>query len=280
MTSARDILFGIAGWSYEDWKDVVYPRSCKDTLRFCAERVRLIEINSTFYRAPSAKNSSSWVARTEDLGTLFTCKLPQEFTHEWTIDPELVRVTKEGFAPLAASGRLLALLAQTNHRIEATPNNVAHFARLRDAFADVAPMVVEVRHRTWNVKRAMAAMQELGVTVAELDYPGVASGFSLDVSGVHAANGIAYVRLHGRNQAWFRKGASRDEVYDWEYSPEEVAELEQRLLRIASEATRTLVVANNHFHGKAMKVVEQLVAWYRGLAERGGGGAGASGQGS
>jgi len=38
-------------------------------------------------------------------------------------------------------------------------------------------------------------------------------------------------------------------------------------------ATRTFVVANNHFHGKAMKVVEQLVAWYRGLAERGEAGA-------
>ena len=34
--------FGIAGWSYDDWKGVVYPRGCKDTLRFCAEHVDLI----------------------------------------------------------------------------------------------------------------------------------------------------------------------------------------------------------------------------------------------
>lgn len=275
---AREILFGVAGWSYEDWKDVVYPRGCKDTLRFVAERVRLIEVNSTFYRPPSAKTCASWAARTEDLGTVFTAKLPQEFTHELSLDPELVRVTKEGFAALASSGRLCALLAQTNYRIEATPNNVAHFARLRDAFADVAPLVVEVRHRTWNVPRAMEEMKKLGVTVAELDYPGAASGFSLDTTGVHAANGIAYFRLHGRNAAWFQKGAGRDQVYDWEYTPGEVAELEQRLLRIANDATRTLVVANNHFHGKAMKVVEELVAWYRGLAERGG--AGESGEGA
>ncbi len=269
MSEAAEILFGVAGWSYEDWKDVVYPRGCKDTLRFVGERVRLIEVNSTFYRPPSAKTCASWAARTEDLGTLFTAKLPQEFTHAWSLDPELLRVTKEGFAALASSGRLCALLAQTNYRVEATPNNVAHFARLRDAFADLAPLVVEVRHKTWNVPRAMEEMKRLGVTVAELDYPGAASGFSLDSTMVHGAGGIAYFRLHGRNPAWFQKGAGRDEVYDWEYSPMEVMELEQRLLRIAKDSTRTLVVANNHFHGKAMKVVEQLVAWYRGLTQSG-----------
>ena len=268
MNDAREILFGIAGWSYEDWKDVVYPRGCRDTLRFVAERVGLIEINSTFYRPPSAKNCASWVTRTEDLGTKFTAKLPMEFTHDGACDEALVQQTRGGFAPLAESGRLVALLAQTNFRVQATPNSVAHFARLRDAFADVAPLVVEVRHQTWNVPRAMEEMRKLGVTVAELDYPGAASGFSLDVTGVRAG-GLAYFRLHGRNAAWFQKGASRDEVYDWEYSASEVKELEQRLLRIAHDATRTLVVANNHFHGKAMKVVEELVAWYRGMAAKG-----------
>lgn len=268
MNDAREILFGIAGWSYEDWKDVVYPRGCKDTLRFVAERVGLIEINSTFYRPPSAKNCASWVTRTEDLGTKFTAKLPMEFTHDGACDEALVQQTRGGFAPLAESGRLVALLAQTNFRVQATPNSVAHFARLRDAFADVAPLVVEVRHQTWNVPRAMEEMRKLGVTVAELDYPGAASGFSLDVTGVRAG-GLAYFRLHGRNAAWFQKGASRDEVYDWEYSASEVKELEQRLLRIAHDATRTLVVANNHFHGKAMKVVKELVAWYRGMAAKG-----------
>ena len=30
------LLFGVAGWSYEDWKGIVYPRNCKDTLRAVA----------------------------------------------------------------------------------------------------------------------------------------------------------------------------------------------------------------------------------------------------
>ena len=75
-------LFGVAGWSYEDWKGIVYPRNCKDTLRAVAQRVGLIEINSTFYGLPSAKNCRSWIERTADLGTQFTAKLPKEFTHD------------------------------------------------------------------------------------------------------------------------------------------------------------------------------------------------------
>ncbi len=47
--------FGIAGWSYDDWRGVVYPRSCQDTLRYCAEFVDYIEINSAFYRFPVAR---------------------------------------------------------------------------------------------------------------------------------------------------------------------------------------------------------------------------------
>ena len=81
--------FGVAGWTYADWKDVVYPRNCKDTLRAVAQRVDLIEINNTFYRPPSAKNCKSWVERTADLGTLFTAKLPHEFTHERRFDAAL-----------------------------------------------------------------------------------------------------------------------------------------------------------------------------------------------
>ena len=102
MTAA--VVFGVAGWSYEDWKGVVYPRGCKDTLRAVAERVDLVEVNSTFYAMPSAKNCAAWVARTEDLGTRFTAKLPQEFTHARRFDAATIARARDGFAPLAESG--------------------------------------------------------------------------------------------------------------------------------------------------------------------------------
>src|SRR5262249_22811649 len=109
------VLFGVAGWSYPDWKDVVYPRSCKDTLRAVAEGVELIKINNTFYRPPVAKNCAAWVERTRDLGTCFTAKLPQECTHERRTDAAFFAEVRQGFQPLLDSGRCLGLLAQFSY---------------------------------------------------------------------------------------------------------------------------------------------------------------------
>lgn len=257
-----DVLFGVAGWSYPDWKDVVYPRNCKDTLRAVAECVDLIEINNTFYRPPVAKNCASWVERTRDLGTFFTAKLPQECTHERVTDPAFLAEVRDGFAPLIGSGRCLGLLAQFNYQFEYGPAAVEHVAALAAAFGE-PQLFVEVRHRSWNAQPALDALQGLGVSVAALDYPGLHGGFARDVTMVHGRSGRAYFRLHGRNPAWFEKGAGRDRVYDWRYSPAEVQQIEQRLLRIAAHAQQALVVANNHFHGKAMQVIAELLAWYR-----------------
>jgi len=262
---AAELLFGVAGWSYADWKGVVYPANCKDTLRAVASRVGLVEVNSTFYAMPSAKNCRSWVERTADLGTMFTAKLPQQFTHARRFDDAMIEEARAGFLPLAESGRLVGLLAQFNHELQFSAASIELVQRLRDAFAPVAPLFVEVRHRSWNAADGLAALARVGVGVLELDYPGMVGGFSRDVTGVRC-NGTAYLRLHGRNRAWFRRGAGRDEVYDWRYSPDEVAQIWARVQRIAAAAQRTIVVANNHFHGKAMAVVEELLAHYRAVS--------------
>ncbi len=258
-----DVRFGVAGWSYADWQGIVYPRGCQDTLRAVAERVDLIEINTTFYGLPTVKNCRSWLERTADLGTLFTAKLPQQFTHERRWDADLVAQVRDGFAPLSTSGRCAGLLAQFNHEFAHSAAAVAHVERLAAAFGGEVPLYVELRHASWNAAAALAMLQRCGVGVLELDYPGMVGGFSRDVTGVHGRGGAAYFRLHGRNRAWFRRGAGRDEVYDWRYSADEVAQLGRRIERIGEAATRTLVVANNHFHGKAMVVIEALLAWYR-----------------
>ena len=256
------ISVGIAGWSYDDWKGIVYPGTCKDTLRFCAEYVDLLEINSTFYRVPEAKQCASWVARTRDLPVVFTAKVPQEFTHAGRSDAGLVAATRAGFAPLAESGKLRMLLMQFSYAFAHGEGALDHLRRLVEAFADVAPLALEVRHKSWELPAGREALQALPVSVVNLDYPGASSGFGPRVTGCNGPQNLAYFRLHGRNRAaWFQKGAGRDQVYDWEYSAPEVAELAQRAVEIARQATQTFVVANNHFHGKAMKLVLELLAF-------------------
>ncbi len=64
--SAGRILVGPAGWSYQDWEGQVYPKPKPrgfDALRYLAQYVDAIEINSTFYRIPEAKTTQQWVDR-------------------------------------------------------------------------------------------------------------------------------------------------------------------------------------------------------------------------
>lgn len=42
------VFIGIAGWSYPDWRRIVYPAGIKDPLRYLCKYVDCIEINSTF----------------------------------------------------------------------------------------------------------------------------------------------------------------------------------------------------------------------------------------
>jgi uncharacterized protein YecE (DUF72 family) len=258
------LKFGIAGWSYDDWRGVVYPRSCKDTLRYCAEFVDYIEINSTFYRFPVARHCESWAQRVEDLPTRFTAKVPQEFTHTGSRDADAAREVRSGFAPLADSGRLATLLAQFNYRFERTKAHLAYLNWLCAEFSPVAPITVEVRHASWATPDGLSQLRDIGVAVANLDYPGESTGFGVLPTGINGPADRAYFRLHGRNaDAWFDKDAGRDAVYDYEYSGVEVIEVQDRATQLARAAQETVVIANNHFQGKAMKLVVELLASYR-----------------
>ncbi len=62
------------------------------------------------------------------------------------------------------------------------------------------------------------------------------------------------MRLHGRNyRDWFRQKATRNERYDYLYTPEELAPWVARIREIAArpQAREVYAVTNNHVIGKA-----------------------------
>jgi len=245
---ADRIAVGIAGWSYPDWDGFVYTPAVKDKLRFIAGYVDLIEINSTFYRPPSARNAMSWAERTSDLpGFFFTAKLHQDITHRGRIDPAMVEAFHEGMQPLIDAGKLKHLLAQFRYDFADAEQTREHLARIRDSFGDITNLTFELRHNTWQSPHALAFLGTLGATVANLDYPMARDSFSLRqcTVGEHA-----YLRLHGRNsKAWFSK-AGRDETYNYLYDGNEVADIAGRAVRIAELSKSLTLVANNHYRGK------------------------------
>ena len=254
------IRVGIAGWSYPDWNGSVYKGRIKDKLSYMAGFVDMIEINSTFYRPPDPKTAGKWVERTAAFpGFFFSAKLHQEITHEGRLDEAMVRSFRDGLAPLIAAGRFRHLLAQFKYDFDQTPEHRTHLQKIRNTFDGLGEMVFELRHNSWQSPESLAFLSDLGVTVANIDYPVGRDSFNLDQCLVGREG---YFRLHGRNAAaWFDRQAGRDETYDYLYSKGELKGICDRALKLARSFKSLTIVANNHYGGK--EVVNALQIKHR-----------------
>jgi uncharacterized protein YecE (DUF72 family) len=253
---ARHIRVGPAGWSYADWNGIVYPKPKPkgfDPLVYLSRYFDTIEINSTFYRPVSVAIAKTWVAKVRPQRDFkFTAKLSRRFTHErkeaWTKDE--LRETRSGFDALAGEGVLGAVLVQFPWSFRRTDENREWLDDVLTAFTRL-PLVVEVRHASWDTPEFFTELLERGVGFVNVDQP--LFGKSIPPSA-RATAAVGYIRVHGRNyKNWFRKSASTLERYDYMYKPEELKKWATRAQEVAnSEVVREVfVVTNNHARGKA-----------------------------
>ena len=257
MAKKTIVRVGVAGWDYPDWKDVLYPHPKPrhfDPVRFLSRYIDLVEINSTFYRPPSAEVARRWAERVADLPDFrYSAKLYRRFTHdrETAWKAAEVREAKAGMSVLNEAGVLNALLIQFPWSFRNTEVNREWLADLTDAFAEF-PLVVEVRHEGWNDPDFYAWLAEQAIGFVNVDQPLFKK--SLKPSARSTAR-VGYVRVHGRNYMdWFRKGAGRDARYDYLYTPEELEPWVERTEQIARDKTSETVdvVFNNHYKAQAV----------------------------
>ena len=264
----NSVHVGVAGWSYPDWRGVLYPRAKgkgSDDLQVIASLFDCVEINSTFYREPTPRHAESWARTVDDRpGFRFTAKVQRDLTHERSVSPENIRSgcerMRQGLEPLVDAGRLDVVLAQFPPWFQ-DGSTARH--RIRCIVEGLRPLNVqiEVRHRSFFSRSAPRSffqfLEELGAGFTNVDMPPGAS--TLPPSTVNT-NAIGYVRLHGRNaEAWFDPKAGRDATYDYLYSQEELTEWSERLLTIASRTLSTYAIANNHFRGQAPTNAIELI---------------------
>ncbi len=260
-SSGGEILIGPAGWSYTDWEGIVYPphkRRGFHEAEYLAGFFDMIEINTTFYHPPRPETAKAWVQRIErNRRFRFTAKLWQRFTHEQTASHEDEKAMKEGLAPLVESDRLGALLLQFPWSFKNTKENHEYLSGLFMQFMEY-PLVLEVRHSSWNNPDVFKWLAELGVGFCNIDQP----LFSRSMKPNERATAqVGYVRLHGRNyQQWFSQRALTHERYDYLYTAEELVPWVERIKIVAEQTEVTYVVTNNHFQGKAVANALQLIS--------------------
>jgi uncharacterized protein YecE (DUF72 family) len=266
------LRIGPAGWSYPDWAGYVYPSRRPKNFHeaaYLAAFFDTIEINTSFYQPLRPDLAKNWI----DLVSanprfVFTAKLWQRFTHD-TVSAttgavsEDERAVRAGFDVLRAAGKLGAVLLQFPFSFHRTKETMAYLSAVLLHFRDY-PLVVEVRHDSWNAPETLALLHEHGAGICNIDQPII--GKSLAPSA-QATSPVGYIRLHGRRyDTWFSDDETipAHERYNYLYSAEELDPWIARVKKVSSHTRDTFVVTNNHYQGKAVVNALQLISILKG----------------
>jgi uncharacterized protein YecE (DUF72 family) len=263
------IRIGPAGWNYKDWYGIVYPEKLDKgfkELDYLANFFDTAEINSTFYRPPNAFMGNAWVRKVvHNPNFQFTAKLWQRFTHDRKeYGPEEVKLFTQGIDPLAEAGKLGAVLCQFPWSFKNSKDSRKWLSGLFSTFNDY-PLVVEVRHSSWDVSAFYEFLDQKNVGFATIDQPVI--GNSIQFKPVRTGS-IGYVRMHGRNyKAWFPKKGEQTKTpqpafarYDYLYSEDEIKKIVENVKVVAKGSEKTFVVQNNHPRGQAVANATQIRA--------------------
>ena len=285
------LRIGTSGWNYPTgrgtWNGVFYPPARGrpkgfDELAFYASHFDTVEVNSTFYGQPRAAVCRAWAERTP-AGFEFSVKLYQKFTHPKMYQERVIASLpdpsalgdvdadgslygelspakpnqadldefRRGIEPLAAAGKLGALLAQFPPSFKDTPASRDYLARLLTAFSGYH-VAVELRHKSWSdrIGETLALLNGFRSAWVQIDEP----KFRLSIRQNYLPNvqGFYYMRLHGRNvEQWWRHAKSEDR-YDYLYSADELREFSDTAGAVRRLVKKLYLYTNNHFSAKSV----------------------------
>lgn len=141
------IWVGTSGYNYPEWKGSFYPEKIPSAkmLAYYAARLPTVEINYTFYRAPTVKIVEGWAAATPEAFKL-TLKAPRRITHDQRLRDCAEPVARFFETAYVLGSKLGAVLFQL------PPYQRKDAGLLREFVAtlpDGACVAFEFRHASW-----------------------------------------------------------------------------------------------------------------------------------
>lgn len=227
-----DIRIGTSGYSYRGWVGRFYPERTPSykMLEYYVRKFSAVEINASYYAIPNQSTVRGWVQRTPK-DFVLVLKAFKGITHLRQVETA-ARAFSAALEPLSASGKLGAVLLQLPKSFTPTKDNTGYFQSAVEALAPL-PLVAEFRHPDWMTEANFQMLRRLGVALCCTDTPDVPGGMPrLAVSTAE----IAYMRVHGRDPA-------NPAAYN--YPPEELEEIADRVRRLADQSERVFVFFNN-----------------------------------
>jgi uncharacterized protein YecE (DUF72 family) len=205
----RNIVVGTCSWTDESLIKfgTFYPKgtnSSEGRLRYYASQFPVVEVDSSYYAMPSARNAALWVERTPR-AFRFNTKAFRLFTgHQTSSDsfppdlrdklPALRRGAKnhyyaevpqevrdemwrrfiEAIAPLHHAGKLVAVHFQFSPRVSATKEWIAHVEHCVERMQGFR-VAIEFRNKSWltedRAEQTLAWLRDLAAVHVVVDEP-------------------------------------------------------------------------------------------------------------
>lgn len=234
MDAAGVARVGCSGWSYRDWRGVVYPADApaRRWFELYAERFDTVEINNTFYRLPAETTVDQWAAQAPPSFT-YAVKVGQFGSHRMKLrdpGPWLAR-------HLERARRLGSHLGP--NLLQLPPRWRRDVARLDDFLAVAPPDIrwaVELRDPSWVHDDVFAVLERHGAALClhDLlpDHPWVLT------------TTWTYVRFHGPR--------ALEQPYHGAYGARRLAPVATRLGAWMEEGVDVFAYFNNDYEGHAV----------------------------
>ena len=273
-----------------------YPPGCSSAegrLRYYADKFPLVEVDSSYYALPSARNAHAWVERTP-ADFAFNLKAFRLFTGHQTPAKALPKDVQQALAghfaakknlyykdtpaeirdllwhrfesavrPLREAGKLRALHFQFAPWVTRTARAKDHILECQRRLAGYH-LAIEFRHRSWFGDDAtddtLAFERAHDLSHVIVDEP---QGFENSIPTVWAVTSpkLALLRLHGRNAAtWNIGGEAASDRFNYDYSDAELGALVAPLRETASQVGETHAIFNNNYGDQGQRNAATLQA--------------------
>jgi uncharacterized protein YecE (DUF72 family) len=260
------IRLGTSAFTAAGWEGSFYPEGTKpaDYLSHYAKHFNSVELDNTFYRAPSKTTVEGWARKTPE-GFVFAAKVPQVITHEKVLvdcDAEF----KQFVETMELLGEKLGpLLFQFGYF------NKNAFAGLKDFLARLRPFLkklpkdhkfaVEIRNKNWLVPQFADALREAGIALSLIDQSWMPRPAQWFEKFDPITTDFTYVRWLGD-----RKGIE-EQTKIWNKTivdrRTELSEWAEILGKVRKRKIQIFAYANNHYAGYAPATVEMFRGLFR-----------------
>jgi len=186
---------GCAKWNKTDLKNF-YPKGVKDELTYYSSQFNSIELNATFYGAPTKAQVELWKSKTPE-GFKFFPKITNTISHFKRLIDTKESVESYCEAISAFEEKLGMVFLQMHDKFH--PKDMKRVERFLDEFPAAIPLAVEVRNETWYCEKKEAdflfeILKRKGLTQIIVDTAG-----RRDMLHMRLTNPVAFIRFVGAN---------------------------------------------------------------------------------